>query len=393
MTLDLFRKGYETETNSSQDQIIQELKQLVDSNSESVNEINLETISNYDINDFICKVAKLLNIKIPHEKFTKFWEKFIAEGIRLSNFNSGLFVVAYFFENYQGLPIGSSTTYENVYPVLFYRIEKSVTEYPFEEIQLSIIEVLTSVAPYAPMRYFLSPGLLDSILSIYMNRELTFEISVTFLNRFFHRDDIVNVLEDIIMNFIIILANFSPPQPSLWHFLCFFLGKYSEIIAPMCDFDSMEENGLMPIFTRSLIWVIRLVVQHPPENAHQPDFWEFCFRVVKKYFEVEQDDPFRRLYFHIWNELRLAICFGITSAIVDSKIEKKVVQTLEYLVKIDAEGVFDTLPMLFNRMDTNLLSVGVLINDASLKDRFTQYAKENAIEFHQLTIVDNIEPI
>ena len=385
--MNLIEKGQYCKSFTEQDKLISQLKEHISNNPKFSTEHTLHALLSRDITDFNCRVADLLDITINYDRFAEFWNKFFEEGIHPTNFNHGLFIVAYFLNHYPKMPVTPNIQCENIYPIIFYRIEKCVIEYPFEEIQYSIITVLTALAPIAPLRNFLSPGLFDSVLAIFMNRDETFEISVQFLDRMFHRSDSEELLDNVIMNLIILLANYSPPKKSLWHFLCFFLKRFSYIIAPMCDFDSLEENGLMPIFTRSLIWTIRLVVQNPPEQ-HSTDFWEFCCDTLQRYKAAEKGDNFRRLYDHIWNEMRLSILYSFHSAVVDFKIEKIVVETLNLLMDLGEEDVFTTIQMIPDV--TSIVSVGICCENDNYAKKFAKFAEENQIQPIKLTIVDQI---
>ena len=360
-----------------QKEAITELKKSIEKDKAFMQTIDPSLILKQDISDYICTICGLLKIKIPEENFSKFWACFIQESIRPKNYLDGLETIAYYFENYSSVNIEGS---ESIYSIIFYRIEKVIVEYDFEEINEVIINTLAAIAPYAPLRHFLSPSLFDSITCLFMNHEATHEASVLFLWRFFHRSDASEALDQLVMNFIVSLPNYAPPKHSLWRFLCFFFANFSEQIEDMCDFDAMEKGGCLPIFTRSLIWSIRLVIQHPIENEDEPLYWDMCFDVLSRYEKSEPKSQVRRLYDYIFNELRISICYSLKAVVCESKIlNKKALDVWRLLVKVDSEGIMEGLNLLWgDLLDVNL-SFCLISENQNMIEYVKKFAEDNQI--------------
>ena len=150
------------------------------------------------------------------------------------------------------------------------------------------------------------------------------------MDKFYDRPDIDSVFEDLIMITIVNLANYSPPKPSLWRFMCKFFTKFGEQIENLCDFKALESNGMMPIFTRSLIWDYRNIYQNPPVKEHEEIFWELWKSILTRYKEAlnnndsneneEEDEernkvkPVIALFQGLMNEIRLSVYYALSSA-------------------------------------------------------------------------------
>lgn len=259
-----------------------------------------------------------------------FWNKLLEEGIHPASPDDGLRESLDYMQKYSSESIPSKDT---VISILFNRIEKTITECFFGDINLLIISLLSELASVSSMNHFMQPGLFESIFVLFMNDDATFEKSVEFLDKFFDRPDIHSVFEDLIMVAIVNLANYSPPKPSLWRFMCKFMTKFGETIENMCDFTALESNGLMPIFTRSLIWDYRNIYQNPPDKKHEESFWLMWKSILTRYKDAvynndedknknedEEDEegprekPVISLFKGLLNEIRLSIYYGLSSA-------------------------------------------------------------------------------
>ena len=372
-----------------QKEALKYLQDAKENDENFISKIVQKIFEEQNISDFFCRICTILNIKIEQSRFNDFWNNFIKEGIHPQNFIEGLFVISYYFEHYQNID-NNDINMDRIYSIIFYRIEKSVVEYDFDEIKEIIINCLASIASYAPLRCFLSPSLFDSITSLFMNHEETFESSVLFLWRFFHRNDAKEVLDDLIMNFIIVLSNYSPPKHSFWRFLCFFFATYSEQIENMCDFDAIEKGGVLPIFTRSLIWTIRIVVQHPPEKDDEPLFWDFCYDVLKRYNEAKDNKAqVRRLYDHIMQEIRLAICCALQVSLDKETmhlINKKALETFNLLAIINEKEIIESFPMLFGDILDITLSFCLLTTNQKLIDAAKLFAQNYEMEIKPISV-------
>lgn len=386
--MELVKECFSSSDKDKIDELITKISEHVNKTPNFIDKIDQSYFKDKEISDLLCRIALLLNINIPKERFTPFWTTFLKEGIRTDDFSKGFYVISYYFEHYSS--VESIAGVESLFSIMFYRIEKSVVEYDFKIIEEPIIKTLASVAQYAPLRCFLSPGLFDSIISLFMNHEESFETSVLFLWRFFHREDASECIDSVVMNLIVCLTNYSPPKPSLWRFLCFFFAKFSAQIEGMCDFDALEEGGLMPIFTRSLIWTVRLVVQHPPEESNEPLFWEMMSDVMIRYSKADSKQPVRRMYDHIFNEVRLAILYSLKTAIAEDHtlIDRNALTTFRVLVSIDEEEVINSFSIMFGEMIDAILSFSLLSENQCVIDHATQFAKENSITINEIVIAD-----
>ena len=264
-----------------------------------------------------------------------FWNKFLEDGIHPKSPDDGLRESLDYLQNY---PIDSIPSKDTVFSILFHRIEKTITECFFGDINLLIISLLSELAPISSINHFMQPGLYESIYVLFMNDDITFEKSVEFLDKFFDRADIDSVFEDLIMVTIVNLANYSPPKPQLWRFMCKFMTKFGEKIENMCDFTALESNGLLPIFTRSLVWDYRNIYQNPPDKKHEEVFWLMWKSILTRYKEAlynnnddnnnkneeEEDDrprvkPVIALFQGLLNEIRLSIYYSLSSAQENNK--------------------------------------------------------------------------
>ena len=375
------------EDKHSQLEAIERIRERIKTDPDFIHTINQNEILNGKLSDFSCNLAAIFHVVIPQERFDEFWCSFLKDGIHPQNYAQGLDIISYYFEHYHF--IKNIDSMDQVFSILFYRIEKTVVEYNFEEINQSVIKTLAAVAPIAPLRCFLSPSLFDSITSIFMNHDDTFESSVIFLSRFFHRKDAKEALYQLVLNLIIVLSNYSPPKHSLWRFLCFFFANFSETIEEMCDFDALEKGGVLPIFTRSLIWTIRLVIQHPPETEDEPLFWDFCKDVLTRYINAkDQKAQVRRLYDHIFNELRLAICCGIKSAISNDwkLINKTALDVFKLLITVNENEMIESFNLLFGEILEVTLSFCLISENQKVIDAAKDFATTNQIKIKEIIL-------
>jgi hypothetical protein len=196
---------------------------------------------------------------------------------------------------------------------IFSRIDIAITTLPFSEIGCLIISVLSSLASIAPLSHFMAKGLLESVVVLFLNTTSTFEESVRFLDRFFARADADSILEDVVFVMIVNFVNFAPPKPPFWKFLCHFLTRFGATIELMCDLRATDAQGMLPIFTRSLIWTYRIVYQNPPE-IDEPCFWELWDSVLTRYrhdIQFFEGSPVILMFKGIFTEIRLSLYWAL----------------------------------------------------------------------------------
>ena len=179
----------------------------------------------------------------------------------------------------------------------FENAEQLLKDRNFEDVSELVIKLLAALVPVASMEQLMTSGLVESIFVLFLNRPETCDDAVRFLDRFFERPDIDDVFDDLVMVTIVNLANFSPPSLPLWRFMCKFMCKFGEKIENMVDFSAVESNGMLPIFTRSLIWTLRIIYQHPPEDesVNEEVFWA----------------PVILLFKSLMNEIRLSLYWAL----------------------------------------------------------------------------------
>lgn len=263
-----------------------------------------------------------------------FWNKFLKDGIHPAAPDDGLREALDYLQHNDANTIPSKDT---AISILFHRIGTAISECYFGDINVLIISLLSELAPISSINHFMQPGLYDSIFVLFLNDDATFEKSVEFLNKFYDRPDIDSVFDDLIMVTIVNLANYSPPKQPLWRFMCKFFTKFGEKIESMCDFKALESNGMMPIFTRSLIWDYRNVYQNPPIKEHEESFWILWKSILSRYKKAldnndvdknmneEEDEiqdqvkPVIALFQGIMNEVRLSIYYALLSAQKENK--------------------------------------------------------------------------
>ena len=256
-----------------------------------------------------------------------FWSDFLKVGIHPQKPDDGLKEALEFLNNNSLDEVPSK---DQIISILFHRIDKTLNECYFGDVNELVISLLSKLAKISSINHLMQPGLYESIFVLFLNDEKTFDAAVDFLNGFFDRDDIENRLEDVIMVTIINLANYSPPKLPLWRFMCRFMERFGGNIESMCDFKAVESNGLLPIFTRSLIWNYRNIYQHPPEKQHEEMFWKLWKSILTRYKEAsmnikdsdEDKPPVIQLFFGLMNEIRLSIYFSLTSALKSKNGDK-----------------------------------------------------------------------
>lgn len=320
-------------------------------------EIIIKILEKRGPDDFTVQIAEKINYIYPLEAFCKFWEELLNESFRTKTPNAKLLTAAYFFDHYPNAELEDKPT---LISILIERINKTVVQCDFHCIKIPVIKLLKSIAQFAPLSHLLSPGLLDSILVLFMTNEETHELSVLFLDKFFDRDDIPQILPDIVMNLILLLANFSPPSKSLWRFMCKLFCKYGEEIEQLCDFNVVESSGMLPLFTRNLIWDYRIIYQHPPESNHEPIFWMMWRNILERYYFASQQSnsdepaPVIKCFQQIMNEVRLSIYFALKSATIDGKfIDETPMQVWTLLYNIDQKALISFLDMQYESDELN----------------------------------------
>ncbi|OHS93270.1 hypothetical protein TRFO_11874 [Tritrichomonas foetus] len=267
---------------------------------------------------------------------------------------------------------------DRVISILFHRIGTAISECYFGNINVLIISLLAELASVASLNHLMQPGLYESMYVLFLNNDVTCEKAVEFLDRFFDRPDIDNVLEDVIMVTIVNMANYSPPSPPFWRFMCKFMYKFGEKIEKMSDFSAVESSGLLPIFTRSLIWDYRNIYQHPPEKEHEEVFWLMWKSILTRYKEAilknpviinlnsddkkdekseknnEESDDFKdkdpviQLFYGLMNEIRLSVYFSQKSAQKEGQyLSNTPLEVLKLLYQIDGDGLMSFLESQF----------------------------------------------
>jgi hypothetical protein len=237
------------------------------------------------------------------EEFAAFWPLFLADGPYLQNLSR----VADFFERF---PMFDFPERSIVISTTFQRMNVLIDTAPFSLIKVTVISALAALAPVADLRDLGARGLFESILVLFLHHEQTFEKSVVFLDRFFGRPDVVELFDDVLFMTIVNFANIRP-RPQFWRFLCKFLTKFGGLIEMMCDFAAVESNGMLPIFTRSLIWTYRIVYQHPPET-HEECFWALWTEMLTKYHSGKLQTI--GLFQGLMAEVRLSLYWALKSA-------------------------------------------------------------------------------
>ena len=258
------------------------------------------------------EVVYLRLLLVLEEEIDKFWDKVIRESLHPTDVIGDLKYCLDIFQKYPQINIKNK---EQVISIIFRRIENIILDYNFGEINVLVISLLSELANISPINHFLIPGLIESIFVLFLQDDVTFEKSVLFLERLFSRKDIIYIFEDIIMVTVINLANYTTPNILLWRFICKFLLRFSSEIEPMIDYKSLEPNGVIPIFTRSYIFIYKNIYQNPPENVHEECFWELWKSVLTRY-KASQDhnDPVFLFFKDLLNEIRLSIYIAFPSS-------------------------------------------------------------------------------
>ena len=198
----------------------------------------------------------------------------------------------------------------------FENAEQLLNTQRFEDVSELVIKLLAALVPVASMEQLMTSGLVESIFVLFLNRPETSDDAVRFLDRFFERPDIDDVFEDIVMVTVVNFANFSPPSLPLWRLMCKFMCKFGEKIENMVDFSAVESNGMLPIFTRSLIWTLRIIYQHPPEDesVNEEVFWDLWDVTLRRYcrdMNKEEPTPVILLFKSLMNEIRLSLYWAL----------------------------------------------------------------------------------
>jgi hypothetical protein len=239
-----------------------------------------------------------------------FWDAFLTEPP--NHPTDGLIETAAFFERFPTLDFPERAA---VIAQAFARINSTIATLPFPEVRSLVIAVLGSLSPVAPIANFMATGLLESIVVLFLRTPETFEQSVVFLDRFFGRPDVDAVLDDVVFLMIVNFVNFTPPKLSFWRFLCRFLTRFGAKIELMCDFRATDTRGMLPIFTRSLIWTYRIVYQNPPD-ADEPCFWELWNSILPRYrhdVQAFEGSPVILMFKGIIHEIRLSLYWALQS--------------------------------------------------------------------------------
>ncbi|KAH0788831.1 hypothetical protein GPJ56_007513 [Histomonas meleagridis] len=282
------------------------------------------------------------------KQISEFWQKVLEESLKPTEPIKDLKLFHEILKNHPNEEIPEK---DRIISIIFRRIEMAIVDIDFGKINQLVMSLLVDLAPISSMNHLMSPGLLESVLVLFLQNDDTFDDAVLFLDRFFSREDVKAIFSDIIMATILNLANFSPPKPPLWRFICKFLAQYSEEIEKMIDYNSLESSGLIPIFTRSYIWVYKNIYQNPPEN-HEEVFWELWNSVLPRYASAIANNNEKSpvvLFFHdLLKEIRLSIYYALKSARKNGKfvsqLPKKVWKTL---LDIDTEEMVSFLEMQF----------------------------------------------
>lgn len=227
-----------------------------------------------------------------------------------------------------------SKVQEELIEKCFSRVDLMLRECDFGDVDELVMKLLSALAPIAPMRLLMTSGLYESIFVLFLNKDKTHDQAVVFLDRMFDRPDIGDVFEDIVMVTVVNLANFSPPKLSLWRFMCKFMTKFGEMIEGMVDFTAVESSGMLPIFTRSLVWTYRNIYQHPPEDdgTNEECFWEMWNSILPRYYkdmDKAEPPPVILLFKGLMNEIRLSIYWGLkTTKKQDGTFASRLVKTV-----------------------------------------------------------------
>lgn len=268
-----------------------------------------------DFSTYLEHNLKQCGFLLQKEHFSRFFINFVQEGMNCGDPLGSIRIINFFIEKYgEPFEISNSWCY-----ILIRLVCKVITIYDFHQIKIDVIKLLVNISPFCPNRCVLEPGLFDSIMVLFLNDQETQDYSLDFLTCFFNRDDSIDVIPDIIMSLIVALPNYSPPIHKLWKFLCFFFRKFLVRISEMCDFDSIEPNGLMPVFTRSLLWDLRMIYQNPPETNHEECFWLLWDTVLKECLVSPPDSQFQKMCCFFMNELRLSILWSLKSSVSDNE--------------------------------------------------------------------------
>lgn len=274
------------------------------------------------------------------EERRAFWNELIREG---GDYSDPCHLIPKAVELLEEYPLEVSGIGKEIFGILFKRFDGIIKGNPFENVCELVISLLAALAPVAPMKNLMVQGLFESIFVVFLNNQKTFEGAVKFIDRFFDRDDIETVFEDVLMVTVINLANFSPPKISLWRFLCKFMTKFGEKIENLVDFSSVESNGMMPIFTRSLIWTYRNIYQNPPEKNHEEVFWKLWESILPRYLQAASRDgepaPVILLFKGLMSEIRLSIYWAMQTTTSEMEVPKSVLRTL-YQIDSDTMIVF-----------------------------------------------------
>jgi hypothetical protein len=213
--------------------------------------------------------------------------------------------IADFFERF---PTFAFPERSIVISTAFERMNVLIHKAPFSAIKVAVI---SAPAPIADLRDLGAAGLFESILVLFLHHEQTFEKSVVFLDRFFGRPDVFEVFDDVLFMTIVNFANI-PPHRQFWRFLCKFLSNFGALIEMMCDFTALESNGMLPIFTRSLIWTYRIVYQNPPET-HEECFWALWVGILARYHSGKLQTM--ALFQGLMPEVRLSLYWALKSTL------------------------------------------------------------------------------
>jgi hypothetical protein len=279
---------------------------------------------------------------LPAEAFTDFWARFIRTDFDPERPSDGLNEAQYFFSRFPDFVFPERS---RAISLVFRRIDSTVVASRFQDVKILLVSLLASLAPVAPLDHLRVQGLYESIFVLFLNDSDTFEQSVQFLNHFFDRPDIDQVFDDVIFVTVVNFANYSPPAPSLWRFFCKFLTKFGEKIEGMIDFTQMESNGMLPVFTRSLIWTYRNIYQNPPETEHEEVFWQLWDSILPRYLRACRQSPptpVISLFQSVINEVRLSIYWGLKSAKVSGVFVSDLpLRVLKALYDIDSDELIE----------------------------------------------------
>lgn len=312
-----------------------------------------------EICDDLCVIADNNKVKISKDRFSKFWDTFFTERLNPKNHFEGFYVIKYFLTYYKVSDIENEMR-DSLFSILFDRFGKTVLEYNIDIYKVNFIKLLNVIATISPILLFKQPGFMDSMVVIFLRDAEVSEGVINFFYSFFSRDDIYDILEDLLFSFIIPLSNYSPPSRELWRFLCFFFMKYSKFIEGCVDFDIVNSDGTLPIFTMALFNNIRSIQQLPPEIDHEQIFWDMWDVVFNRY--LSNDKTVAKLYDGLINETIISIYFSLKSAInfKDMMINKTAFNVIRLLLIVKEENSLSSFKLLFGEILDIAISVCLL---------------------------------